>query len=102
LGIAADVVGDGAEAVTTSAGWPYVAIFMDCGTEAVDGYRPARQIRPRDGLDHSPPVIAVTSLSREVCLASGMDHHIAKPLRLEALQAECEQLGLLPQLGNRG
>ncbi|HEY1569334.1 MAG TPA: response regulator, partial [Solirubrobacteraceae bacterium] len=97
LGIAAEVVGDGADAVRASAEWPYVAIFMDCGTEAVDGYRTARQIRARDGLDHSPPVIAVTSLSREVCLASGMDHHIAKPLRLETLQAECERLGLIPR-----
>jgi CheY-like chemotaxis protein len=99
LGIAADVVADGAEAVKVSAQWPYVAIFMDCATEAVDGYRTARQIRARDGLDHSPPVVAVTSLSREVCLASGMDHHIAKPLRLETLQAECERLGLMPRPG---
>lgn len=99
LGIAADVVADGIDAVRASAQWPYVAIFMDCGTEAVDGYRTARQIRARDGLDHSPPVVAVTSLSREVCLASGMDHHIAKPLRLDTLQAECEQLGLIPRPG---
>jgi CheY-like chemotaxis protein len=99
LGIVADVVADGADAVKGSAEWPYVAIFMDCATEAVDGYRTARQIRARDGLDHSPPVVAVTSLSREVCLASGMDHHIAKPLRLETLQAECEQLGLIPRPG---
>jgi CheY-like chemotaxis protein len=28
-----------------------------------------------------------------------MDHHIDKPLRLEALQAECEQLGLIPRPG---
>jgi CheY-like chemotaxis protein len=96
LGIAADVVAD---AVKVSGEWPYVAIFMDCATEAVDGYRTARQIRARDGLGHSPPMVAVTSLSREVCLASGMDHHIAKPLRLEALQAECEQLGLIPRPG---
>jgi CheY-like chemotaxis protein len=99
LGIAADVVADGAEAVRASAAWPYVAVFMDCGTEAVDGYRTARQMRARDGLAHSPPVVAVTSLSRDVCLASGMDHHIAKPLRLETLQAECQTLGLMPRPG---
>lgn len=99
LGIAADVVADGADAVRMSGEWPYVAVFMDCGTEAVDGYRAARQIRAHAGLDHSPPVVAVTSLSREVCLASGMDHHIAKPLRLQTVQAECEQLGLIPRPG---
>jgi CheY-like chemotaxis protein len=99
LGIVADVVCDGRDAVRTSGEWPYVAVFMDCGTEAVDGYRTARQIRARDGLHHSSPVVAVTCLSREVCLASGMDHHIAKPLRLETLQAECERLGLIPRRG---
>jgi CheY-like chemotaxis protein len=101
LGIAADVARDGAEAVKLSLDWPFVAVFMDCGTDAVDGYRTARQIRASHGLAHSPPVIAVTSLCREVCLASGMDHHILKPLRLETLQAECEQLGLIPQPGIR-
>jgi CheY-like chemotaxis protein len=101
LGVAADVVADGSDAVRASGDWPYVAVFMDCGTEAVDGYTTARRIRARDGLDHSPPVVAVTSLSREVCLASGMDHHIAKPLRLESLQAECDRLGLIPRPGTR-
>src|ERR1700748_1072760 len=88
LGIAADVVADGGDAVKASGEGPYVAVFMDFGAEAGAGSRPARQIRARDGLDHSPPVIAVTSLSRDVCLASGMDHHIAKPLRLERLPAQ--------------
>jgi CheY-like chemotaxis protein len=101
LGIAADVVADGSDAVRAAGAWPYVAVFMDCGTEAVDGYRTARQIRAHNGLDHSPPVVAVTSLSREVCLPSGMDHHNAKPLRLESLQAECERLGLIPRPGTR-
>jgi two-component system, sensor histidine kinase and response regulator len=38
LGVAADVVADGSDAVRASGDWPYVAVFMDCGTEAVDGY----------------------------------------------------------------
>jgi CheY-like chemotaxis protein len=101
LGIAADVVGDSADAVKLSSDWPFVAVFMDCGTEAVDGYRTAHQIRASHGLGHSPPVIAVTSLCRDVCLASGIGYHIPKPLRLETLQAECEQLGLIPEPGIR-
>ena len=96
LGIVADVAPDGATAVKLSSHWPYVAVFMDCSTQAVNGYRTARQIRAHHGLAHSPPVIAVTSLPRDVCLASGMDHHIPKPPRLDTLQAECEQLGLIP------
>jgi two-component system sensor histidine kinase/response regulator len=99
LGIGADAVAGGADALAVSADWPYVAIFMDCATEAVDRYRTARRIRARDGPEYSPPVIAVTSLARQVCLTSGMDDHIAKPLRLDTLQAACEQLGLVPRPG---
>jgi hypothetical protein len=44
-------------------------------------------------------VVAVTSLSREVCLGSGMDHRIGKPQRPGTLPAECEQLGLIPRPG---
>src|ERR1700748_207292 len=82
LGIAADVVADGGDAVKASGEWPYVAVFMDCGTEAVDGYRTARQIR-----------------AREVCRAWAMPTPPPRPLRLETLQAECERLGLIPRPG---
>jgi CheY-like chemotaxis protein len=95
LGLTVDVAADGSEAVRLSGGWPYVAIFMDCYMPELDGFETTRDIRTREGLSQSPLVIAVTSRSRHVCLASGMDHHISKPLRLDALEADCRRLGLL-------
>lgn len=95
LGFTVDVAHDGQEALTMSAGWPYVAVFMDCAMPTVDGYQAARKIRDRDRQSSSALVIAVTAHPRHVCLAAGMDHHIAKPLRLDSLAAECTKLGLL-------
>ena len=97
LGMAVDAIADDAEAVRISAERHHVAVFMDCGSATADGYRAARQIRARAGVENSPPVIAVTSAARDVCLASGMDDHIAKPLRLETLQTACDTHGLVPR-----
>jgi CheY-like chemotaxis protein len=99
LGMAVDVASDDAEAVRICAERHPVAVFMDCGSPDTRGYRAARQIRAQTGIENSPPVIAISSAPRDVCLASGMDHHIPKPLRLEALQAACEVLGLVPRPG---
>jgi len=95
LGVAVDVAADGSEAVRLATGWPYAAIFMDCWMPEVDGFEATREIRLPEGLSRSALVIAVTSRTREVCLASGMDHHIAKPLRFDVLQEVCATLGLI-------
>jgi CheY-like chemotaxis protein len=97
LGLAADVAHDGREALEVTAEWPYVAIFMDCAMPEVDGYTAARQLRNRENQDSPTPVIAVTSHQRSVSIASGMDHHLTKPLQLDQLRADCARLGLLPR-----
>jgi CheY-like chemotaxis protein len=97
LGFTVDVARDGREAIKMSASWPYVAIFMDCGMPEVDGYRAAREIQERDRRSSRTLVIATTAHSRWVCMAAGMDHHMAKPLRLQTLAADCISLGLLPR-----
>lgn len=94
LGLVVEVAGDGPEAIEMARAWPYVAIFMDCSMPDIDGFRATREIRTLEGLAQAPIVIAVTSRPRHVCLASGMDHHILKPLRLEELAADCLRLGL--------
>jgi CheY-like chemotaxis protein len=95
LGLAVDVAASGTEAVTMTARWRYAAIFMDCAMPEADGYSTTRKIRARAGLTTGPLVIAATSRPRHVCLASGMDYHIPKPLRLDALRADCTTLGLI-------
>lgn len=95
LGLPADVAADGRDALSKAAAWPYVAILMDCVMPDLDGYQATSRIRALAGSDESPPIVAVTSHSRHVSLAAGMDHHIAKPLRLEQLREDCARLGLL-------
>jgi CheY-like chemotaxis protein len=95
LDLTVDVAGDGREALEMAAAWPYVAIFMDCVMPDIDGYQSTRKIRVRAGSEQSPLVIAVTSHSCHDCLVSGMDHHIAKPLRFDQLRTDCALLGLI-------
>ncbi len=99
LGFSVDAAADGREAIEVGAQWPYVGIFIDCEMPEGDGYVATRQLRVRDGRNARTPVIALTSKSRWVSLASGMDQHLAKPLQLDALQAACLRLGLLASDG---
>lgn len=101
LGLSVDVAADGRQALEMSASWQYAAVFMDCFMPEVDGYATTRQMRIRDGIDGSPVIIAVTSRPRHVSLASGMDHHIPKPLKLDTLERDCRLLGLLAPAADR-
>jgi CheY-like chemotaxis protein len=101
LGLKVDVVSGGEEAIRTSAGWPYVAILMDCGMPEVDGYLAARTIRARERRTAHTPVIAMTSRMSSISIASGLDGHFAKPLELDVLRADLTRLGLLARGGVR-
>jgi CheY-like chemotaxis protein len=95
LGLTVDVASNGRQALEMSSRWAYTAIFMDCGMPDMDGYAVARQLRRREGTQLHTPVIAVTSHPRSVSLASGMDHHLAKPLRIDVLAPDCTRMGLV-------
>jgi CheY-like chemotaxis protein len=99
LGLTVDIAADGGEALEMSARWPYVAIFMDCGMPGVDGYTTARTLRDRAGKNWHALVIAQTSHLRSVSMASGMDHHLTKPLQFDVLRADCLGLGLIAPEG---
>jgi CheY-like chemotaxis protein len=99
LGLVADIAADGHEAVRLATQRAYTAIFMDCYMPELDGYETTREIRAHSEAHHAPPVIALTSHPRYACLSAGLDYHIAKPLRIEALREDCTSLGLLPWTG---
>ncbi len=97
LGIRADVVADGAEAVRSLESIPYDVVLMDIRMPVMDGIEATRQIRnPLSAvLNHAIPVIAMTANAqlsdREQCLEAGMAGIVVKPVSLEALRAALHQ-----------
>lgn len=86
LGINADAVADGAEAIASLSQIPYDLVLMDIQMPELDGLSAARQIRDPSSpvLNHGIPVIAMTADAmaedRDRCLASGMNGYLPKPI----------------------
>jgi signal transduction histidine kinase/CheY-like chemotaxis protein len=85
------VVGDGAEALAEVARTRYDVVLMDVQMPVLDGLAATRRIRAELPAEHQPHIVAMTANAmaedRERCLAAGMDDHVAKPVRLEELEA---------------
>ena len=93
LGHQADVAAHGRQALAAIERTAYAAVLLDCQIPEPDGYQVAAEVRRREARDGRPPVplIALTASvmagDRECCLASGMNDHLAKPVRLSELAA---------------
>ena len=89
MGARVDCALDGAQAVAQVRNGHFDALLLDCQMPAMDGYEAARRIRAEGA--RRLPIIAVTanamSADRDLCLAAGMNDHLAKPLAREALAA---------------
>ena len=91
LGLRADAVANGAEAVSALATLPYDLVLMDVQMPEMDGLEAARLIRsPNSAVRrHGIPIIAMTAAAmpgdRERCLAAGMNGYVTKPVSLRAL-----------------
>ncbi len=99
LGCRWEIVPNGQEALdalqaAASAGQAFDIVLMDCQMPVMDGYAASRAIREREtqaGLGQRIPIIALTANAlvgdAEVCLAAGMDDHLAKPYTRAQLAA---------------
>lgn len=88
LGLDADVVGNGLEALAAVQEKQYDLILMDCEMPEMDGFEATRRIREMERHQGKKPVpiIALTAHilreHRERSLAAGMNAHVAKPVEL--------------------
>jgi len=102
LGVSADVVGTGVEALTAlSRRPPYDLVLMDCQMPEMDGFEAVARIRAQEEGGKRIPIIALTANAmrgdRERCLAAGMDDYLAKPLRPEELERALAKWGKVVQ-----
>ncbi|MHB8910843.1 MAG: response regulator [Syntrophales bacterium] len=97
LGLRADTVANGAEAVKALQTLPYDLVLMDVQMPVMDGIEATRQIRnPRSPVpNHGIPIVAMTAHAlqgdRERCLEAGMNDYVTKPVYPQALAEALEK-----------
>lgn len=95
LGVSADVVPNGLEALNALSETSYDIIFMDCQMPVMDGYKATFEIRSREGQEKSIVIIALTANvmenDRERCIQSGMDDYLSKPVKFAELREMLEK-----------
>lgn len=95
LGVAADLAGNGREALERWQGTAYALLFTDLHMPEMDGYDLATAIRARETHGRRMPIIALTAnaLKGEAdrCRAIGMDDYLSKPAQLVDLKAALEK-----------
>ncbi|CAG0973042.1 partial two-component system, NarL family, sensor histidine kinase EvgS, partial [Gammaproteobacteria bacterium] len=90
LGYEALEAEDGRQALDMARSQPLDIVLLDIGLPGMDGYEVARRLRREPGLA-GLKLVAVTGYSqerdRQASLAAGFDHHLAKPLDHDLLEA---------------
>jgi len=91
MGLRADVVANGQEAVNALQIIPYDLVLMDCQMPEMDGFEATRTIRQGGSKALNPeiPIIAMTAFTmrgdRDKCIQAGMSDFIAKPVQQKGL-----------------
>lgn len=97
LGYAAESARNGVEALSLWKSGRFSLLLTDCNMPEMDGYELAKTIRASEAATDSRhyPIIACTANAMggeaEICLASGMDDYLVKPVELKKLLAKLER-----------
>jgi PAS domain S-box-containing protein len=95
MGYKADLAANGLEAIESVERQHYDVVLMDVQMPEMDGLEASRRICARWPREQRPYIISMTANAmqgdREMCLASGMDDYISKPIRVPDLVAALER-----------
>ncbi|UCH75480.1 MAG: response regulator [Rhodospirillales bacterium] len=96
MGYECDAVESGQQAVDAVNGGLYGIVLMDIRMPGMDGFEATSQIRDLPAPDGSIPIVAMTAHmnaeDRQLCLDSGMDEHVSKPVDRRMLSSVLERL----------
>jgi len=91
LGVHADLVTDGSQAITAVKKVRYDLVLMDVQMPEVDGLTATQEIRTALPTDLQPAIFGLTAHAgteyRDICLGAGMNGCLTKPLDLEKLRS---------------
>lgn len=90
IGCEVTLAKNGREAVTIFADEQFDFVLMDVQMPILDGIGATQLIRQHEcvtGGGHTPIIAVTAGFDRETCLEAGMDDHLPKPLKVDALVA---------------
>jgi CheY-like chemotaxis protein len=90
LGVSADVVSNGLEALEALDKVHYGAVLMDCLMPEMDGFEATRKIRALSSDSARVPIVAMTANAlpgdKEKCLDAGFSDYLSKPVTKDSVR----------------
>ncbi|MBX2865204.1 MAG: response regulator [Leptolyngbyaceae cyanobacterium MAG.088] len=96
LGYRPDIVGNGYEAIDALKRQPYDVILMDVHMPEMDGLTATEKICKQWAVSERPHIVALTASAmkgdRDLCIASGMNNYVSKPIHVPDLVTALKQV----------